>query len=255
MRRSGDRATAGRGNAAIEGAMPRKSRVGAARGAGIDGGRGDHGQPEVRQYLQAAASAAGLSLAESQVVVFERYLATLLLWRRRLPLVSQTAVAEIVTKHVEDSLALLPHVASGARVVDLGTGAGFPGMVVAIARSDAAVHLVESQRRKVSFLLDVVRQTGLGNVAVVEGRAEGLQSRDDFRGGFDVAVSRAVWPAREFFAIARPLLRPGGCAVAMKTRKDGLAGAAGYEAIEAHEYRLSGGEERVLLLALADRCT
>lgn len=184
-----------------------------------------------------------------QVVALERYIEILLVWRRRVALVSQTKAADIVTKHVEDSLALVSMIQPGARVADLGTGAGFPGMVVALARDDVRVHLVESQRRKASFLLEAAREAGAANVTVVEDRAEALARRPDWRGSFDLVVSRAVWPANDFFALALPLVRPGGLAVAMKTLRDAITSAPGYSRIDVREYRLSGGETRALLLA------
>jgi 16S rRNA (guanine527-N7)-methyltransferase len=192
----------------------------------------------------------GLELHPDQVESLHRYLDLLLIWRRRMPLVSQRSAAEIIAKHFEDSFAIVRLVHAGTRVADLGSGGGFPGLVLAMVRPQAQFVLVESKRRKASFLREVVRTCGAGHVQVAETRVEEFAAG---KGAFDLVVSRAVWPSSAFFALARPLLRSGGIAVAMKTPgADPVENPPpGYVDLREQGYRLSGGEARLLLLAEA----
>lgn len=204
---------------------------------------------DIDRRLRLAASARGLPLSEAAFGALAVYVRTLLLWRTRLPLVAQRDAAAIVDKHVDDSFAVVPCVEPGARVADLGSGAGFPGLVVAIACAEARVVLVESQRRKVSFLRAAIRALPVPNASALEARAEDLSAAHGLSGAFDVVVSRAAWPGADLFALARPLLRPDGVVIAMKTAVD--AGAVlpppYFEPLEPVCYRLSEGEERALL--------
>jgi 16S rRNA (guanine527-N7)-methyltransferase len=199
--------------------------------------------------IRAAAACRGVRLSDVQIATLEQFLDILLQWRRRLALVSQTTAVEVVDKHIDDSLAVASMAPAEGRVVDLGSGAGFPGLVLAIACSGLRVRLVESQRRKASFLHEVVRAARLPNAEVVEARAEELPARGGWAGSAELVVSRAVWPTEEFFSLALPLLAPGGAAVAMKTPVQSPPVLTGYTSIEEVPYQLARGERRVLLLA------
>ena len=134
-----------------------------------------------------------------------------------------------VDVHVADSLAalVLDPVREARTVADLGTGAGFPGLPLAVALPRARVHLVESVGRKAAFLRRVVEAMGAGDVEVVPARAE------DWRaglGGMDVVCARAVAPLDVLVEYAAPLLREGGILVAWKGRRDAAEEAAGARA-------------------------
>jgi 16S rRNA (guanine527-N7)-methyltransferase len=139
--------------------------------------------------------------------------------------------AEGVDAHVADSLVALdlPAVRAARRVADLGSGGGFPGLVLAIALPAAHVALLESVGRKCAFLAGAVRELGLGNVEVVNGRAEAWV---DGLGAHDLVVARALAPLPVLVEYAAPLLELGGVLVAWKGRPelaeeaDGLAATA-----------------------------
>ena len=139
--------------------------------------------------------------------------------------------AEGVDAHVADSLVALdlPAVRAARRVADLGSGGGFPGLVLAIALPAAHVALVESAGRKCAFLAGAVRELGLGNVEVVNGRAEAWA---EGIGAHDLVVARALAPLPVLVEYAAPLLELGGALVAWKGRPepaeeaDGAAAAA-----------------------------
>lgn len=221
----------------------KRGRAGAAPAPGVD--------------LAALAAGAGVDaaveLGREQRDLLGRYLETLLVWRRRIALVSQTSAEEIAGKHVADSLALVPFLPEPGSVADLGSGAGFPGLVIAAVRPGTRVFLVESQRRKASFLRDAILRMGIANARVLETRVEDLDDPECRH--LDRVVSRAVWSTAEFFARARPLLRPGGVAIAMKTPGDEEGELPGYGPVRTHTYRLRGGEERILVMAERSECS
>ena len=111
---------------------------------------------------------------------------------------------EALRNHVEDSLSAAPELPDGARVVDLGSGAGFPGVPIAIARPDLAIVLVEIRERRVHFLRHVVRELGLG----VEVLRESIDRAPDV--GFDVALVRALAPPERALEMASPWLVSSG---------------------------------------------
>ena len=199
--------------------------------------------------LAAEAKAIGLVLPVQALRQFEVYLGTLLIWRARVSLTAAASPADIVRFHILDALRVARYIEPGYRVADLGSGAGFPGIPLAIVCPGAKLVLVESRRKRANFLREVVRGARLENVEVMEDRAEALATQ---RGGqFDVVVSRAVWQLAEFLDIGATLLRPGGLAIAMKGPK-ALAEAVAHPSFGATEmvrYQLNGAVERVLLLA------
>jgi 16S rRNA (guanine527-N7)-methyltransferase len=147
---------------------------------------------------------------------------------------------QAATAHVADSLAalVLPQLAEAAALVDIGSGAGFPGLPVAVARPDAAVTLLESQRRKCVFLAEAIRAVSVPNARVLCARAEEWR---DGAGGFDAALARAVASQPVVLEYAAPLLRVGGVLVDWRGRRDGPEEAAALRAADAL------GMERVLV--------
>jgi 16S rRNA (guanine527-N7)-methyltransferase len=130
------------------------------------------------------------------------------LWSSRTNLVSCGSARELVERHFLDSLAVAPLLPEAGIIVDLGTGAGFPGLPLAIVRPAQRFVLVESRRRRVSFLHEVRRTLGMANVEVVESRAEEVPSQ--FEHGARSVVSRAVWSDESFLDMASRWLEPDG---------------------------------------------
>lgn len=126
----------------------------------------------------------------------------LLKWQKAVNLVSPATIADAWNRHFEDSLQLLDLIpASARRLVDIGSGAGFPGLVLALARPDLEVHLVESDHKKGTFLLTVSRETGAKNVNVHSQRIESVLPSL----GADVVTARALAPLSTLLQYARPL--------------------------------------------------
>lgn len=126
-------------------------------------------------------------------------------WNRKINLVRYRDDQELARRHFLDSLAGLRFIPEGARVADIGSGAGFPGLVIALARPDLRITLVESVGKKVGFLRAVRHILDLGRVQIHHGRAEDMPASD-----FDRVTGRAVVPPEKFLRLAAPLAGPGG---------------------------------------------
>src|SRR5512147_1806232 len=161
-----------------------------------------------REHLKAGAAVLGIELDPAMVADLVRFSDVLDLWSARTNLVSCGSARELVERHLLDSLAVAPLLPEAGTIVDLGTGAGFPGLPLAIVRPRQRFVLVESRRRRVSFLHEVRRTLGMGNVEVVEGRAEEVPSQ--YEHGARGVVSRAVWSDESFLEIASRWLELNG---------------------------------------------
>lgn len=166
----------------------------------------------------------GLRLDEAAYDAFARYLSLLEAWRDRAGLTSLTDPAAVQRRHFGESLALLVALRSAAvlsagepaRIVDVGAGAGFPGVPMRIVEPALRLTLIESHGRRARFLKTVVGELGLDGVEVVTARAEEAGRDPAYRGSFDVAVARAVAPLPVLVEYLLPLLRPGGVMAAPK---------------------------------------
>ena len=161
--------------------------------------------------LGRASAALGLLLADTQVATLERYLDLLEKWNRVYNLTAIRERSRMVTHHLLDSLAVLPHV-RGPRVLDVGSGAGLPGIPLAVAGPALHVTLLESNHKKSAFLTQAVAELQLANVQVVMERVESWQPE----ARFDTIVSRAFAELGEFASLAGRLLAPQGVLAAMK---------------------------------------
>ncbi len=166
--------------------------------------------------LTKGAERLGAPLSAAAVTQFTVYFEELLRWSSKIDLVSQTDPSEIIRKHFLDSLAIIPLLEEHSSVLDLGSGAGFPGLPIAIALPYIRVALLEARRKRVSFLKEVARKLKTPNVTVYEGRAEVLAQQPDLRNGFAVVLTRATWNLRTFLFLSHPFIQPGGIALAMK---------------------------------------
>lgn len=190
-----------------------------------------------------AESQFGLSLTSDQVAAFEHYAALLIEWNQRFNLTSITAPEDIRTKHFLDSLSLLtvPNLPETLRMMDVGSGAGLPGLALAIVRPQWDITLLEATGKKVNFLTHVIQQLGLKNVHALQGRAEDVGQDPDFRESYDWVVARAVARLPVLVEYLLPLCKVGGVCASMKGE------TAQTEAVDA-DFALSklGGQLREL---------
>jgi 16S rRNA (guanine527-N7)-methyltransferase len=144
-----------------------------------------------REHLVSGAAALGIELDSIALANFCRFADVLDLWSPRVNLISCRSAHELVERHFLDSLALAAELPDTSPVVDLGTGAGFPGLPLAILKPRQRYVLVEARRRRAAFVREVRRTLELGNVEVLEGRAELPPA--EYRHSAAVVLSRAVW--------------------------------------------------------------
>lgn len=167
--------------------------------------------------LAEGAAAIGVRLDQAGLDRFAVYERELLLWNRRINLVSEKSSREIVIRHFLDSLTVLPAIACpDGLLIDLGSGAGFPGIPLRIALPELRVMLVESSRKKTSFLSHIVRTLALTEITVVRERIEALIGQQALAGSFDTVLSRAAFKLPQLVRTASFFLREGGILLAMK---------------------------------------
>ena len=178
-----------------------------------------------RDLLVRGGAQLGLAMDAAGVERLLVYLAELMKWSRRVNLIARdTPQAQVVETHFLDSLTLLPFLdgAGGIHLLDVGSGAGFPGLALACVRPDARFTLCEPRQKRVSFLRHVVRTLGLAKVEVVAERVEAHLA--DWPGRFTHITSRAVAEPAAFLPLVRPLVTPATRVLLMLARAEGLAG-------------------------------
>lgn len=171
------------------------------------------------EQLIAGARELGIALTAEQLARFELYYEHLVAWNSRVNLTAITDYHEVQVKHFLDSLTCLlalGEVKPGERLIDVGSGAGFPGLVLAIACPELEVTLLEATGKKAAFLKDVVSRLGLSEVRIVNARAEEAGRDPAHREAYDWAVARAVAALPELVEYLLPLCRVGGGCVAQK---------------------------------------
>lgn len=178
------------------------------------------------QLLAQSAPELGLSLDASQLERFETYYRELADWNTRMNLTSVIDYSEVQVKHFLDSLTVLPALGTplspSARVVDVGAGAGLPGLPIKLVCPDLHLTLVESTGKKANFLRHMVDTLALAGVDVVTGRAEELGHNPELRGSFDLALARGLARLPTLLEYTLPFTRGGGLVAAWKHGGEGL---------------------------------
>ncbi len=156
-----------------------------------------------------------------------------------------TETRDFMLLHLIDSLAIVPYLPAGARILDLGCGAGFPSIPIAALRPDIAVFALDATAKKASFVNDAALALGLSNVSAVSGRAEELARLREYRESFDIVTARAVSRLRILCELAAGFIRVGGSLLAMK----GPAAQTESEAAECGALPAALGFDRVAITA------
>lgn len=172
-----------------------------------------------RQYLIDSANELNIALTDEQVKSFECYFDIVVEKNKQFNLTAITDEKDFVIKHIIDSIAGVSEIAENAKLLDIGAGAGFPSMPIAIVRKDVEVTALDSTAKKMSFLQDTAREIGVDNLHTVSGRAEEMR---ELFGTFDVVTARAVSSLPILLELAMPMLKVGGVFVAYKTDESEL---------------------------------
>ncbi|MBI5286275.1 MAG: 16S rRNA (guanine(527)-N(7))-methyltransferase RsmG [Deltaproteobacteria bacterium] len=194
-----------------------------------------------------------ITLGEREIRLFLKYLTELKEWNRRINLTSIKEDREIIIRHFLDSLTLSPFVETTTTRLDIGSGAGFPGIPLKIALPTLEVTLLDSSGKKVAFMRHITRALGLKGIKTVRGRAEDPHIQEGL-GTFDVVTTRAFAGLKGFLEMAIPYTREGGLILAVKGPKGieelkGLKGLKGFEFVKVHEVRLPFSNVHTLTLA------
>ena len=160
----------------------------------------------------------GITLDDTAIFRFDKYMRTVLEWNQKINLTSITDENEFIIKHFYDSLTLLHtlDIKDGAKVIDVGTGAGFPGVPLKIARPDIELTLLDSLNKRLVFLQENVLNSLDLTAEIIHGRAEEISRQSDYREMFDFAVSRAVANLSSLSEYCIPFVKVGGVFAAMK---------------------------------------
>jgi len=164
-------------------------------------------------------------LSEEQLDQFETYYRELADWNQRVNLTSIIEYEDVQVKHFLDSLTVCltarEYLAGPVRVMDVGAGAGLPGLALKLAFPDLKIALVESAKKKAAFLHHIVETLGLEDVSVYTGRAEDLAREKDLRDAFDLVAVRALAKLPLLLELSLPFCKTGGRLVALKHGGDG----------------------------------
>ena len=173
---------------------------------------------DIRKSLTEKAKAMGWKVSAAQADQFQTYMELLLEWNEKMNLTAITQPEEVVEKHFLDSMTLLawPKLKQGAKVIDVGTGAGFPGLPLRILEPSLQLTLLDSLGKRVNWLASGCNTLGLEGVECLHARAEEQALVDGYRDGFDYAVSRAVASLELLCELCLPYLKVGGRFLAMK---------------------------------------
>ena len=205
-------------------------------------------EPRHLRLIEEGADAIGLRLDRESVGLLGRHVDLLLRWNRSINLTAITDPAEVVEKHVVDSLALAP-LLPGGTLLDAGSGAGFPGIPLRIARPQLEVVMVDSVQKKVAFLKTAIAELRLTGVRAVAVRLQGDPAAEHLP-RVHSAVSRALAEPRAWLALAEPYVLPGGLAFCMLGPSDPVPGAQGDLVLQRElAYRLpfSRAERRIAI--------
>ena len=158
----------------------------------------------------------GVRFSVEQIEQFYKYMNLLIEWNEKMNLTAITEPKEIILKHFIDSITILKYIDDNSKLVDVGTGAGFPGVPLSIMNPTLKITLVDSLNKRLIFLQEVVKELNLKNIEIVHARAEEFGQNKNYREKFDIATSRAVANLATLSEYLVPLVKIGGKIISMK---------------------------------------
>lgn len=157
-----------------------------------------------------------MNIDEEKAKKFQKYKDLLLEWNNKINLTAITEENEIILKHFIDSCTILKYIEDNQKIIDIGTGAGFPGIPLKIMNESLKITLVDSLNKRVNFLNEVISELKLENIEGIHSRAEDLGRDNNYREKYDVATSRAVANLSTLLEYLMPFVKVNGICICMK---------------------------------------
>ena len=209
------------------------------------------GTNEWSNFLIDYAKKIGIDFDRTQNRLFSAHAAELIKWNRKINLTTLTDPIEVASNHFLDSLVparfMPPH---AAKLLDIGSGGGFPGIPLKVLLPELSVTLIDASRKKVSFLKHVIRTLKLDDIEALQIRAEDLADRLSYVNRFDVIISRALTSLEFFVRLALPLLACGGLIMALKGQVDNMELADLRNNVLSKKMNSAGSIERLFTISL-----
>ncbi len=174
------------------------------------------GSEEWKALIKEGAEKTGVVLDHKKANMFGVHAKQLLMWNKKTNLTAIKTPFEVAVKHYIDSIYPCMHIPDKSKIIDIGSGGGFPGIVLKIVNPSLDVTLIDASRKKVSFLNYVIRELKLDNIKAVHVRVEDLAQNSLYKKSFDIAISRAFSRIDIFFDLSLPLVMEKGRIIAMK---------------------------------------
>lgn len=210
-----------------------------------------------KELLKTSCTELGINITDEAVDRFDKYAEMLVDYNEKVNLTAITASDDIVIKHFADSLCLMKFCdLQGKKIIDVGTGAGFPGAALLCAEPDFDITMIDSVNKKLDFIRFLLKELGLnGNVITI--RAEDAAKKPEFREKFDIVTSRAVASLNVLAEYSVPLVKVGGLFTPLKAvlspeedqRGCGAIANLGARVTDKHRYTIPDGSEREIIIA------
>ena len=170
---------------------------------------------EFKKEMQPKLGDIGVTINEDKLKKFFIYKESIIEWNKKINLTAITDEKEIILKHFVDSLTISKQ-CEAKTIIDIGTGAGFPGIPLKILNDDSEITLLDSLNKRIAFLNEMIKELELKKVQTIHGRSEDVAKQKDYREKYDVAVSRAVAPMNILVEYMLPFVKIGGKCICMK---------------------------------------
>ena len=171
---------------------------------------------EFKELMKENLKELNIELSDLQLKQFYNYMNILIEWNKFMNLTGITEPEEVITKHFIDSLTVLDKVNKNASIIDVGTGAGFPGIPIKIAFPETKVVLLDSLNKRIKFLNEVIEKLKLNNIETIHGRAEEYGRNKNHREKYNIAIARAVAPLNILLEYLMPFVKVNGKCLCMK---------------------------------------
>lgn len=162
------------------------------------------------------ANLASIEINDTQISMFYEYMLLLLEWNEKINLTAITEPKDVIVKHFIDSILAIKYIKSASSIIDVGTGAGFPGIPLKIMDESLSLTLLDSLNKRTIFLQEVIDKLNLNDVTIIHGRAEDVAQDNKHREMYDYAISRAVAPLNILLEYLVPYTKVNGNVIAMK---------------------------------------